>query len=68
MDEAIIRDSPDVHARNARTPGLTQYFIATMADGQGYALLDGNKIVSTHETLAEAAKAREGLESKSTAS
>ena len=53
MDEATIRDSPDVHARNARTPGLMQAFIATLADGSGYALLLDGKVVSTRATVAD---------------
>ena len=61
MDEAIIRDSPDVHARNARTPGLTQAFIATLADGSGYVLLADGKVVSTHAAIAGGVKAREAL-------
>ena len=42
----------------------SRYFIATLTDGQGYALLDGNKVLSTHNTIAEAVKARTELEAE----
>jgi hypothetical protein len=36
-----------------------QAFIATLADGSGYVLMVDGKVVSTHETIVEAVKARE---------
>ena len=41
-----------------------QHFIATLSDGSGYVLMVDGKVVSTHETIAEAVKARNELQVK----
>ena len=56
-----------LRAKRGSGPGAWSEYeraIATLADGQGYALLDGNKVVSTHQTIAAAIKARAELEAE----